>query len=524
MTSFTLDVLGRHASRTVGTAPTDTYAYLGTSDTVISITTGTTVTLSAIDGQGERVATSTTGVSNWVLNDLHGNVAAALTSDGSTIAAAYRYDAYGQTVASYSASGASVAWRYQGRLLESAPGTSDLYDFSARSYSPALGTFTQADTYNGSASNPGLLNHYMYTGGNPVTMSDPTGHDICLFGVCAGDVVHNIANSINPASFIHDLGVQWSQLTDLQNWQTFAWDTRSNIHSSLENAGVINQYGINPSGVVKIATSMATNPHTWLMAATLVPGLAPIALLADAGLYISEGNPGGAALDAAILLSGGLAAGLELGGEGALGTRTAVDAAETGGTRAAEMPLAGEAPRALEELPQGGSAASDIIDSAKAHTDEWTGGGGAAAREVGDLGSEAGAGVMQARAAELQGARGWEGGTTAAIRVRSAAGEERVLVAMEGDARAMPTEWRGMLRDNESFVRGSGHAETTILDSLGKGGKWEGWRPIEGGTSRGICEGLCTPTLTKDWGASIGGPKFPHMKKNTPYRMFWWQR
>jgi hypothetical protein len=234
----------------------------------------------------------------------------------------------------------------------------------------------------------------MYTGGNPVTMSDPTGHDICLFGVCAGDVVHNIANSINPASFIHDLGVQWSQLTDLQNWQTFAWDTRSNIHSSLENAGVINQYGINPSGVVKIATSMATNPHTWLMAATLVPGLAPIALLADAGLYISEGNPGGAALDAAILLSGGLAAGLELGGEGALGTRTAVDAAETGGTRAASD--------LASTLPKAGRQIDEVQAEAKAIEDAGAGG---AARGA-DTATGA---ISKGRELQLKGANGESG-------------------------------------------------------------------------------------------------------------------
>jgi len=51
-------------------------------------------------------------------------------------------------------------WRYQGRILESAAGTPDLYDFGARSYNPALGAFTSLDTLNGSAQNPALLNGY----------------------------------------------------------------------------------------------------------------------------------------------------------------------------------------------------------------------------------------------------------------------------------------------------------------------------------------------------------------------------
>jgi RHS repeat-associated protein len=364
VTSFTLDVLGRHASRTVGTAPTDTYAYLGTSDTVISITTGTTVTLSAIDGQGERVATSTAGVSNWVLNDLHGNVAAALTADGSTIAAAYRYDAYGQTVASYSASGASVAWRYQGRLLESAPGTSDLYDFSARSYSPALGTFTQADTYNGSASNPGLLNHYMYTGGNPVTMSDPTGHSWC--SIC--DTVGNwVGGLVGGAVSAGKQFVNWSlqQVTGAVSWtagtvssfaqgaaKTFidfgqsaagyinqawtasgtalgnfarsadAWaaDVRTSINGTIQSLGAMGQ-NLNLDTLGQLAIAMASDPHMLLAMASMVPGLGELAAAADVGLYLYEGDYQNAALAASAFIPGG--AMLLVGGAAAVGVRAA---------------------------------------------------------------------------------------------------------------------------------------------------------------------------------------------------------
>jgi RHS repeat-associated protein len=90
--------------------------------------------------------------------DLHDNVAAAIAcADGSapTFVNAFRFDPYGQTIASWTASSGSVSipWRYQGRILESAGSStsSDLYDFGSRSYDPSLGTFTSFDSVSGSA-------------------------------------------------------------------------------------------------------------------------------------------------------------------------------------------------------------------------------------------------------------------------------------------------------------------------------------------------------------------------------------
>jgi RHS repeat-associated protein len=111
--------------------------------------------------------------------DLHGNVVAAIGPDA-TFVNAYRYDPYGQTVATWTATTGSVKmpWRYQGRILESA-GTStstDLYDFQARSYDPSLGGFTSLDSVAGSAQNPLTLNRYLYANANPATLVDPDGH------------------------------------------------------------------------------------------------------------------------------------------------------------------------------------------------------------------------------------------------------------------------------------------------------------------------------------------------------------
>ncbi len=142
---------------------------------MIGITSGSTTTVSAIDAVGDRVATGSGGAVGFLLPDLHGNTAAALNSTCTSITDAFAYDAYGNTVASVT-SALPTPWRYQGRILESAPGTPDLYDFGARSYNPTIGAFTSLDSLHGSAGNPALLNGYLYANANPATLVDPDGH------------------------------------------------------------------------------------------------------------------------------------------------------------------------------------------------------------------------------------------------------------------------------------------------------------------------------------------------------------
>ena len=118
-------------------------------------------------------------MSGYLIADLHGNIVAALSPGASPLyLSAYRYDPYGETVGSWSASsGLVVPWRFQGRILESDIGAgTDLYDFGARSYDPSLGAFTSFDSVAGSAQNPLTLNRYLYASANPATLVDPDGH------------------------------------------------------------------------------------------------------------------------------------------------------------------------------------------------------------------------------------------------------------------------------------------------------------------------------------------------------------
>jgi RHS repeat-associated protein len=176
-TSFTFDALGRIATRTGPGAPTETYGYVGTSDTVGQIADGSTTISSGLTPDGERVATGSGGTTGFLLADLHGNQGAVVNAAESAIVGATRYDPYGLTAASWSGSGSvPTPWRYQGRLDISANPADPLYVAGARDYLPATGTFISLDSFPGAIGNPASLNRYLYTNANPTSLIDPSGH------------------------------------------------------------------------------------------------------------------------------------------------------------------------------------------------------------------------------------------------------------------------------------------------------------------------------------------------------------
>jgi RHS repeat-associated protein len=167
--TFALD---RHTTRSVGGVLADTYAYLDATETAWQSGTGPTSAL--LDVDGSRLAVKTGGTVSWLVFDLHGSVAALANTSG-TLTDAYRFNGWGEQVAS--AGSAVNPWRYRG-LLNIGPDstTGALLDMAARDYSPHLGTFTQQDSYQGSAANPASMNRFLYAHANPATLIDPDGH------------------------------------------------------------------------------------------------------------------------------------------------------------------------------------------------------------------------------------------------------------------------------------------------------------------------------------------------------------
>lgn len=177
-TSFSFDALGRQRTR-VTPAGSDTYDYVGAEELVWRITTGAASVTSAIDAAGNRAATASGGATGYLVPDLHGNFAAALSPAGSVINA-IRYDGYGVTLDQFSSAGIATPWRFQGRLDLSPDAATPLYDLSARNYSPGIGAFTSFDSVRGQIAEPLSMNRYLYAHASPSTLTDPTGQAVYM--------------------------------------------------------------------------------------------------------------------------------------------------------------------------------------------------------------------------------------------------------------------------------------------------------------------------------------------------------
>jgi RHS repeat-associated protein len=84
----------------------------------------------------------------------------------------YEYDAYGN---SFTVSGSTPnEMMYRGEQYDSDLG---LYYLRARYYNPNTGRFLSRDPEDGYSKIPATLHKYLYAGGDPVNLKDPTGRD-----------------------------------------------------------------------------------------------------------------------------------------------------------------------------------------------------------------------------------------------------------------------------------------------------------------------------------------------------------
>ena len=107
-------------------------------------------------------------------------------------------------------------------------------------------------------------------------------------------------------------------------------------------------------------------------------------------------------------------------------------------------------------------------------------------------------------------------GTTAVMKaIDNETGQVVYLVSTNAPNKSVPKSLKDILRDNEIYIGGKGHAEQTIMNN--KGTKYT---VVAGGTSRNICKGICKPLLEAD-GLILGGPTFRGRDDKTSYRQFW---
>ena len=127
----------------------------------------------------ERISQHRGGAARYYHADALGSIR-LLTDAAGGETDAYAYEAFGELL---SRSGTTEnPFRFTGEAFDSGLG---LYDLRARYYAPALGRFTQRDTFPGFEQRPLSLNEYLYADADPVNNVDPSGR-FSLAGFGAG--------------------------------------------------------------------------------------------------------------------------------------------------------------------------------------------------------------------------------------------------------------------------------------------------------------------------------------------------
>jgi RHS repeat-associated protein len=167
---------------------------------------------------------ATTQTSLWYYSDALGSVTALSNSSG-TIQTAYGYNAWGERTVGSDWGGAGSplnnlnAVGYTGQFFDNETGLQPLGN-GERYYNPALGRFTQQDSFSGVLGEAASLNRYSYVYNNPNKYTDPSGHyagvddAIAFFGGAAigalADLGHQVVNNIETGKKWND--IKWNEV------------------------------------------------------------------------------------------------------------------------------------------------------------------------------------------------------------------------------------------------------------------------------------------------------------------------
>jgi|GEM_PF-1697233 len=131
--------------------------------------------------------------------DGRGSVVGLTRNDNSNTAVSYSYDDSGTAKRCGANRLVNNPYTYNGEYTDLAVGMQYL---RAREYNPATGSFTNRDSYLGTASNPLSRNGYTYAHNNPVNYQDPSGHSINeIFDLYLGTTINNNIGRANAAFY-----------------------------------------------------------------------------------------------------------------------------------------------------------------------------------------------------------------------------------------------------------------------------------------------------------------------------------
>jgi RHS repeat-associated protein len=206
--SYKYDGLDRQVSHTEGSSTTSIH-YQGLSPAVAMETSsgGTNTVYELSPTSQPRGLTQETGTptTQYLTDDGFGNVA-AVTGTTQAVACAVRYDPFGGAVGGTGSNpcnnsgGSSIGdLFYRGARHDTTTGT---YQFGSRTYDPGKASFLTPDSYRAGPSNANLSvgvdpltrDTYAYVNGDPINLSDPTGH--YQYGGCNNTGCHYAFNGV----------------------------------------------------------------------------------------------------------------------------------------------------------------------------------------------------------------------------------------------------------------------------------------------------------------------------------------
>lgn len=166
--SYAYDALGRLVTRTTSSG-SSSLSWLGAGDSLASDGTYSY----SYDPSGSATAVQASGGQAFTtMSDLHGDLTATFspTPTAEGLAGSASYSPYGVA----STSGYTTSVGYQGDYTDPSTGQVDM---NARWYNPGTGSFTSNDVINGSPLSTTVDgNPYAYAGGDPLTVTDLSGH------------------------------------------------------------------------------------------------------------------------------------------------------------------------------------------------------------------------------------------------------------------------------------------------------------------------------------------------------------
>jgi RHS repeat-associated protein len=145
----------------------------------------------------QNLSPAVTGSGTWTpsfYNYDGGGSVRQLTNSAGVVTDEYEYDAFGN---SFTRQGTTPNnYLYRGEQYDSDLG---LYYLRARYYNPSTGRFLSRDPESGVNFVPKTLHKYLYVGGDPVNMVDPSGRDLVDYGIM-------LARSVKAAVVFNAIG------------------------------------------------------------------------------------------------------------------------------------------------------------------------------------------------------------------------------------------------------------------------------------------------------------------------------